>query len=177
MATSESRARARKSFASRKKDKNAVFFSFFSFGRFSSRNQRVSVPERIDIGRPEHRVERRVITIAVATLVVAARFAHPPSSITEWRGVARKRSRRRSEIDGGEADGERRELRGTGKKERAWLCSSLTPWRTRILRSPADADARQRCGAAEMNGPRRTRCLARTRKSRLHQRYATRTAR
>lgn len=63
---------------------------FFFFGRFSSRNQRVSVPERIDIGRPEHRVERRVITIAVATLVVAARFAHPPSSITEWRGMARE---------------------------------------------------------------------------------------
>lgn len=35
---------------------------FFFSGRFSSRNQRVSVPERIDIGRPEHRVERRVIT-------------------------------------------------------------------------------------------------------------------
>lgn len=78
MATPESRARARKSFASRKKDKNAIFFFLFLFGRFSSRNQRVSVPERIDIGRPEHRVERRVITIAVATLVAAARFAHSP---------------------------------------------------------------------------------------------------
>lgn len=46
----------------------------------------------------------------------------------------------------GEADGE------TGKKERAWLCSSLIYRGERDPAFVADA-VRVRCGAAETNGP------------------------